>query len=47
MIPAGDGVVRVASIYLPNGNPANSEKYPYKLAFMERLIAHARKLMRI
>jgi exodeoxyribonuclease III len=38
-------VVRVASIYLPNGNPANSEKYPYKLAFMERLIAHAKKLM--
>ena len=29
--------VRVASIYLPNGNPADSEKYPYKLAWMERL----------
>jgi exodeoxyribonuclease-3 len=44
VIPAGNGVVRVASIYLPNGNPANSDKYPYKLAFMDRLIAHARKL---
>jgi exodeoxyribonuclease III len=44
VIPAGDGVVRVASIYLPNGNPPDSDKYPYKLAFMERLIAHARKL---
>ena len=32
VIPADGGVVRVASIYLPNGNPANSEKYPYKLA---------------
>jgi exodeoxyribonuclease-3 len=45
VIPAGDGVVRVASIYLPNGNPVGSEKYPYKLMFMERLILHTRKLM--
>ena len=34
-----DGL-RVASIYLPNGNPVESDKYPYKLAWMERLIAH-------
>ena len=42
----GEGVapVRVASIYLPNGNPVASEKYPYKLAFLERLIQHARGL---
>jgi len=45
VIPAGDGVVRVASIYLPNGNPPDSDKYPYKLAFMDRLIAHARQLI--
>jgi exodeoxyribonuclease III len=45
VIPAGAGVVRVASIYLPNGNPPDSEKYPYKLAFMDRLIRHARKLI--
>ena len=38
--------VRVASIYLPNGNPVNSPKYPYKLAFLERLRLHARALMR-
>lgn len=37
--------LRVASIYLPNGNPADSEKYPYKLAWMERLHAHARSLL--
>ena len=37
--------LRVASIYLPNGNPADSEKYPYKLAWMERLQAHARSLL--
>lgn len=34
--------LRVASIYLPNGNPADSEKYPYKLAWLDRLIAHVR-----
>jgi len=39
------GAVRVASIYLPNGNPADSEKYPYKLGFMDRLIRHAKKLL--
>ncbi len=34
------GVV-VASIYLPNGNPQPGPKFDYKLAWFERLIAHA------
>ena len=29
--------LRVASLYLPNGNPVDTDKYPYKLAWMERL----------
>ena len=37
--------VRVASIYLPNGNPVDSPKYPYKLAFLERLRLHASALV--
>ncbi|MBV9751013.1 MAG: exodeoxyribonuclease III [Hyphomicrobiales bacterium] len=41
------GVVRVASIYLPNGNPPLSEKYPYKLGFMERLRRRAAALLRL
>ncbi|MCB1477064.1 MAG: exodeoxyribonuclease III [Rhodobiaceae bacterium] len=41
----GDGVVRVASIYLPNGNPVESEKFPYKLAWLDRLYGHARSLL--
>ncbi|MGH6846080.1 MAG: exodeoxyribonuclease III [Methylocella sp.] len=45
VIPNGDGIVRVASIYLPNGNPPQTEKYRYKLAFMDRLIAHAKTLL--
>jgi exodeoxyribonuclease III len=40
------GVLRLASIYLPNGNPAPGDKYAYKLAFMDRLIAHARALLK-
>lgn len=36
---------RVASIYLPNGNPVASEKFPYKLRWMQRLAAHAADLL--
>jgi len=39
------GGVRVASIYLPNGNPAPGEKFDYKLSWMERLIDHAGALL--
>lgn len=31
------GVVRVCNIYLPNGNPVDSDKFPYKLSWMDRL----------
>jgi exodeoxyribonuclease-3 len=34
--------VRVCSIYLPNGNPVDTDKFPYKLAWMARLTAHIR-----
>jgi exodeoxyribonuclease-3 len=47
---AADTEVRVASIYVPNGNPVGpdqlSDKFTYKLAWMERLIGHARELLR-
>lgn len=33
------GKVRVAAIYLPNGNPLGTEKFSYKLAWMDRLRA--------
>ena len=44
-LEAVSGGVRIASIYLPNGNPAPGEKFDYKLAWMERLYDHARNLM--
>ncbi len=35
---------RMINIYAPNGNPAPGPKYDYKLAWMERLYAHLKKL---
>jgi exodeoxyribonuclease-3 len=44
-VVSGPTPVRVASIYLPNGNPVGTEKFAYKLAWMARLNAHARGLL--
>jgi exodeoxyribonuclease III len=41
----GDRAVRIAGLYLPNGNPAPGAKYDYKLAWMERLRVHAASLL--
>jgi len=38
--------VRVGCLYLPNGNPIGTEKFAYKLAWMDRLHAHARDLLK-
>jgi len=37
------GIIRIGGLYLPNGNPLGSEKFPYKLDWMARLEAHARR----
>ena len=37
--------VRLCGLYLPNGNPAPGPKYDYKLAWMERLHAHAQSML--
>lgn len=42
LVSTRTGVLRVISLYLPNGNPPDSDKYTYKLGWMERLIAFAR-----
>ena len=38
----GDKPLRVVSLYLPNGNPVDTDKFPYKLSWMARLEAWAR-----
>ena len=45
VISVESGVVRVASIYLPNGNPLGTEKFDYKLAWMARLRTHTTTLL--
>ena len=37
--------VLVGCLYLPNGNPQPGPKFDYKLAWLERLIAHAASLV--
>ena len=41
------GALRVASIYLPNGNPPNTDKYQYKLKWMDRLLHYSRERMKL
>jgi exodeoxyribonuclease-3 len=44
-IEAAVAGVLVASLYVPNGNPQPGPKFDYKLAWMERLRAHAETLV--
>lgn len=37
-------IIRISSLYLPNGNPQPGPKFDYKLAWMERLRARAAKI---
>ena len=50
-VETGEGTVRVASIYLPNGNPPYNapddvSKFEYKLRWMDAFLQHARELLR-
>ncbi|OJT99135.1 MAG: exodeoxyribonuclease III, partial [Alphaproteobacteria bacterium 65-7] len=45
VISGKSGIVRVASIYAPNGNPWPGPKFDYKLAWLERLRVHAKSLL--
>ncbi len=44
-IDAKNSGFRVASIYLPNGNPINTEKFSYKIEWMSELSKHVKKLL--
>ena len=43
---SGPTPVRMVGIYLPNGNPVGTEKFAYKLAWMDRLRTHAIDLLK-
>lgn len=46
-IEAVVGGVRVASVYVPNGTAVGSERFAFKLAFFDRLRAHAAALLEL
>ena len=37
---AGKGAIRVASVYVPNGQSPDSDKFQYKMNFYDKLYAH-------
>lgn len=45
LVPFESRMIRVASLYLPNGNPIGTEKFAYKLDWMQRLHHHAKHLL--
>lgn len=45
VVPANKGVVRIASVYAPNGNPPGTERFAYKLAWLARFRAHVARLL--
>src|SRR5712692_6855678 len=47
VVSTATGAVRVASIYLPNGNPPETDKYTYKLGWMDRLAHFARERLEL
>ncbi len=46
-VSTGRGVVRLASVYLPNGNPPNTDKYSYKIKWMDRLYKYADERLKL
>jgi len=46
VVSVDGGALRVVSLYLPNGNPVGTERFAYKLAWMERLEKFASKRLR-
>lgn len=47
VVSTKSGSLRVASIYLPNGNPATTDKYSYKIRWMDRLFNYAHERLQL
>ena len=45
VVGAGVGPIRLVNVYVPNGQAVGSEKYTYKLAWLERLRAYLAALL--
>ena len=47
-VSTGKGALRFGCLYLPNGNPLGTEKFPYKLGWMDRMcVERVRKVQEI
>ncbi len=47
VVTTGKRALRVASVYLPNGNPPDTEKYTYKIKWMDRLIRYVNERLEL
>ena len=47
LVSTRTGVLRVVSLYLPNGNPVSTEKYTYKLNWMDRLLRFTHERLKL
>ena len=47
VISSPEGVLRVASVYVPNGTEVGSDRFAYKLKFFDRLREHAKNLLEL
>ena len=47
IVSTKSGALRVISLYLPNGNPPNTDKYAYKLNWMSRLINFSHERLKL
>jgi exodeoxyribonuclease-3 len=45
VVPHGGGIMRVASVYAPNGNPPRSDRFAYKLDWLGRLRRRTTELL--
>ena len=47
VVSTSRGALRLASVYLPNGNPPDTDKYTYKIRWMDRLIHYAHERLQL
>jgi exodeoxyribonuclease-3 len=47
VVSTATGALRVGCLYLPNGNPPATEKYTYKISWMDRLFDYASERLRL
>ena len=46
VVSHANGTLRIACLYLPNGNPPETDKYPYKIKWMDRLLQYSKERMK-